>query len=92
MAGLRGYPRLENGSSTFGVVDLPDDVKKATMELRSDWKFYALSSFCYTFRAVLRLPEFTGDQLGACGCRLTTRLSFALRVTCLSGVIALRIW
>ena len=61
--GRDGYPRLENGSSTFGVDTLGVDAP-AAMAMRSDWKFYALASFCYTFRPTLRLPRFTLDQLG----------------------------
>ena len=61
----RHYPKLEDGSSVFGLEEYL--FNRATREHvlgnRSDWKFYALSSFCHTFRAVLRLPAFTGDQL-----------------------------
>ena len=61
------YPRLENGSSSFGTGDMAPETRDAVMAMRSDWKFYATVSFCYTFRAVLKLPKFTADQLGACG-------------------------
>ena len=35
----------------------------AAVALRCDWKFYAVVSFCHTFRAVMRLPAFSADQL-----------------------------
>ena len=62
----RGYPRLENGSSSYGTGDMTPETRDAVMSMRSDWKFYATVSFCHTFRAVLKLPKFTADQLGAC--------------------------
>ena len=59
----RGYLTLAKGSSTFGLDDCDVETRDATLSLRRDWKFYALVSFCHTFRAVMRLPEFTSDQL-----------------------------
>lgn len=40
------------------------ETRDAVMAMRGDWKFYATVSFCHTFRALLKLPKFTADQLG----------------------------
>ena len=59
----RHYPKLQDGSSVFGLEEFDDEARAHVIGNRSDWKFYALCSFCHTFRAVLRLPTFTGDEL-----------------------------
>lgn len=58
------YPHLDNGSSTHGTSDMDPETRDAVMAMRGDWKFYATVSFCHTFRALLKLPKFTADQLG----------------------------
>ena len=55
--------RLENGCSTHGLDDVPPETRAAVLALRASWKFFSVQSFCHTFRAVLRLPNFTGDEL-----------------------------
>lgn len=59
----RHYPKLQDGSSVFGLEEFDDEARAHVIGNRSDWKFYALCSFCHTFRAVLRFPTFTGDEL-----------------------------
>lgn len=58
------YPRLDNGSSTHGVSEMDPETRDAVLAMRSEWKMYATIAFCHTFRALLKLPRFTGDQLG----------------------------
>ena len=67
--GARGYPRLENGSSTYGTKDLDPETKRVVMYLRGNWQFYAALSFFNTFRPLLRFPLCTGDEFGACHAR-----------------------
>ena len=43
--------------------DADPETREAVLALRGDWKFYAVFSFCHTFRAVMRLPAFTADRL-----------------------------
>lgn len=62
-ATARDYPKLQNGSSTRGLEDADPETREAVLALRGDWKFYAVFSFCHTFRAVMRLPAFTADRL-----------------------------
>jgi hypothetical protein len=62
-ATARDYPKLQNGSSTRGLEDADPETRQAVLALRGDWKFYAVFSFCHTFRAVMRLPAFTADRL-----------------------------
>jgi len=62
-ATARDYPKLHNGSSTRGLEDADPETRQAVLALRGDWKFYAVFSFCHTFRAVMRLPAFTADRL-----------------------------
>ena len=62
-ATARDYPKLQNGSSTRGLEDADPETREAVLALRGDWKFYAVFSFCHTFRAVLRLPAFSADRL-----------------------------
>ena len=62
-ATAREYPKLQNGSSTRGLEGADPETREAVLALRGDWKFYAVFSFCHTFRAVMRLPVFTADRL-----------------------------
>ena len=59
----RDPARSENGCSTHGLDDASPETRAATLAMRADWKFFAVHSFCHTFRAVLRLPEFTSEEL-----------------------------
>ena len=49
----------ENGSSVALTRNMCRDSREAVREMRGDWRFYSLVTFCVTFRACHGLPERT---------------------------------
>ena len=49
----------ENGSSVAMTRNLSRDAREAVREMRGDWRFYSLATYCLTFRACHGLPTRT---------------------------------